>query len=121
MENLTAILIALIGAIAGIVGAVALIMKYKAEYKIEELNAKVALDKLIDERVKGQLKSAWSRLDRLSEDFVSLEKRDIRRTKAITRILRTIAKQWPGDVGPNLDPLDIDEIEETIPIQWIRR
>lgn len=78
-------------------------------------DAKTALDARIDGRVKAELERVYARLD-------EFENRDVRRTSAFTRILRAIAAQWTGDsTGPNLDPADIAEIEDTIPPQWIRR
>lgn len=76
-------------------------------------DAKTALDTRIDARVKVELERVYKRLD----DF---EDRDSRRTAAFTRILRAIASQWATPEGPDLDPADIAEIEDTIPPAWIR-
>jgi len=63
-----------------------------------------------------------SEIEGLKRLFGDMEKRETRRTGAFTRILRAIASQWPIDLkGPDLDPNDILEIEETIPPAWIRR
>jgi hypothetical protein len=49
----------------------------------------------------------------LSEEMRAAERS---RTRAMTRLLRSIANQWPLDhPGPVLDPSDIAEIEDTIP------
>lgn len=78
-------------------------------------DAKTALDARIDARVKGELERVYKRLDEVEDAAV-------KRTSAFARILRAIAAQWVGDnAGPNLDPDDIREIEDTIPPQWIRR
>ena len=78
-------------------------------------DAKTALDARIDSRVKLELERVYTRLD-------DVEDAAVKRTSAFARILRSIAEQWRGDPsGPNLDPADIREIEDTIPPQWIRR
>lgn len=78
-------------------------------------DVKTALDARIDERVKLELERVYQRLD-------EVEKSAVKRASAFARILRQIANQWVGDpTGPNLDPHDIAEIEDTIPPQWIRR
>ena len=128
-------IIGLIGALATVGSVIALIVKSRGENKNAAANAKAALDDRIDKRVSEQLEAAWKRLDeqdtKIEEQDLkirqqdtkisSLETREGRRTGAITRILRAIAKQWPSGVaGPDLDPMDIAEIEETIPSSWIR-
>lgn len=121
MTTTGAIIVALISAAAASASAFFLFLKGRGENKNAATNAKTALDALIDERVTKQLKDAWTRIDELGTSVESLERRETRRTGAITRILLTISNQWPsGTTGPNLDPNDIAEIEETIPSQWIR-
>ena len=78
-------------------------------------DAREALDARIDARLDGELKRVYARLDQVEDAAV-------RRAGAFARILRAIASQWTGDsAGPNLDPADIAEVEDTIPPQWIRR
>jgi hypothetical protein len=78
-------------------------------------DAKSSLDARIDARVKSELDRVYTRLD-------EVENAAVRRASAFARILRQIADQWVGDShGPDLDPADIREIEDTIPPQWIRR
>lgn len=78
-------------------------------------DAKTSLDARIDARVKSELERVYTRLD-------EVENAAVRRASAFARILRQIADQWTGDShGPDLDPADISEIEDTIPPQWIRR
>lgn len=142
METIWSAIIGVLGALATIGSAIALIIKSRGENKNAGINAKSALDARIDQRLDTQLKSAWERLDlqdkkideqnielgkqKISLDNQSaqikvLEERETRRSGAITRILRDIARQWPsGTKGPDLDPADILEIEETIPAAWIR-
>ena len=128
MEN-QAIIIAIIGALVSLASVVTLAIKSRGENETAKTNSKTALDKRIDDRVEQQLESSWHRLDEvetqfsdLQKEFQALEARENRRTGAITRILKAIAKQWPAGVeGPNLDPADIAEIEETIPVSWIRK
>lgn len=115
------IIIAVIGAIVSIASIIALVLKSRGENKNAATSAKTALDSLIDARVTKQLETAWLRIDEVEGKFQALELRETRRTGAITRILRAIASQWPGPQGPDLDPADIAEIEETIPVSWIRK
>lgn len=117
MEGL---IIGVLGFVASIASVIALIIKSRGENSAAQTNAKTALDKRIDERVAEQLESAWSEIDGLKTDVETLKRNDNRKTSAITRILRAIAAQWPGDKGPVLDPNDIAEIEETIPLAWLR-
>jgi len=121
MSEWGAFLIALIGVLATLGSGVGLYLKSRGENKNASTNAKTALDARIDLRVTKQLETAWTRIDELAEDLVSLKSQETRRSAAMTSILRAIAKQWPGPDGPNLDPDDIAMIEETVPYQWIRR
>ena len=116
-----AVLIGILGGLAAIGTPIGLYIKSRGENKNAAANAKTALDAKIDARVEKQLEGAWARLDEQDQKILSLEARETRRTGAITRILRAIAAQWPaGTQGPDLDPSDIAEIEETIPAAWIR-
>ena len=116
------VIIALIGAFVSLASVGALIFKSRGENKNAATNAKTALDARIDARVAEQLKTAWARIDELEAQFKVLESRENRRTRAITNILRAIAKQWPTTIpGPDLDTADIAEIEESIPPAWIRK
>lgn len=114
------IVIAIISALVSLAAVIATIVKSKGENSNAYLTAKASIDAQIDARVEEQLKTAWARIDVLEKAFKALESRETRRMGAITRILRTIANQWPGTTGPDLDPMDIAEIEETIPPAWIR-
>ena len=105
------VVVAILGLGGSVFGGLALFAGTKGKTKAD---AKTALDARIDARVKSELERVYARLD-------EFENRDVRRTSAFTRILRAIAAQWTGDSrGPNLDPADIAEIEDTIPPQWIR-
>lgn len=97
----------------GLVSGLAALLTYLATRGKTRADAKSALDARIDARVKAELERVYQRLD-------EFEDRDSRRTAAFTRILRTISRQWPTPDGPDLDPADISEIEDTIPPQWIR-
>lgn len=78
-------------------------------------DAKSALDSRIDARMEKELKRIYDRLDEVEDAAV-------KRASAFARILRAIAAQWQGDPrGPDLDPEDIREVEDTIPPAWIRR
>lgn len=97
-----------------VIGLVGIVVTYYGTRGKTKSDAKTALDARIDARVKTELERVWARLD-------SVEKLAVRRSAAFARILRAIADQWPGSHGPDLDPVDIAEIEDTIPPQWIRR
>jgi len=115
------VVIGILGALATIGSVIAVLLKSRGENKNAATNAKTALDARIDARVTEQLQSAWTRLDEQDTKIASLEDREKRRTGAISRILRAISQQWPKDAkAPDLSPSDIVEIEETIPIEWIR-
>ena len=114
------VVIGVLGALAAVGSAVAVIIKSRSDGTSAKVSAKTALDARIDARVEAQLQAAWKRIDEVETAFRALESRETRRTGAITRILRAIAAQWPnGDHGPDLDPSDIVEIEETIPPSWM--
>lgn len=113
--------IGVIGALSTVASVLVLYLKSRGENKAAASNSKNALDARIDARVSQQLESAWTRIDTMEKLVHDLETREGRRTNAITRILRDIAKQWPHADGPKLNPLDIAEIEETIPSAWIKK
>lgn len=115
------ILIGILGALATVGSTVVLFVKSRGENRNATFHAKTALDARIDARMAVQLESAWERITVVETTLKDLEARESRRTGAITRIFRAIAQQWPSEVhGPDLDPLDISEISETMPPQWIR-
>lgn len=104
-------LITLIGICGSLIGAAFLLIGTLGKTRAD---AKTALDARIDARVKSELDRVYARLDEV-EDATA------RRTTAFTRILRAIAEQWPDSHGPDLNPEDIREIEDTIPPRWVRR
>lgn len=105
------ILIAVVGGIALIAGS---LVAYFGTRGKTQADARTALDARIDARLDGELKRVYARLD-------EVENAAVKRASAFARILRSIAAQWQGDPsGPNLDPEDIREVEDTIPPQWIR-
>ena len=92
--------------------------KVTVEEKQAEFGANLELNKYIDTRVEARVKAE---VDPLRQELTELRDDEQKRTRAMTRILRAIANQWPkGYPGPRLDPADIAEIEETIPAQWLR-
>ena len=115
------VVIGLLGAISALATVVVLFLKSRGENRAAVSNSKNALDERIDARVSAQLESAWTRIDAMEGLVRDLETRESRRTNSITRILRDIAKQWPHLDGPKLNPIDIAEIEETIPSAWIKK
>jgi hypothetical protein len=88
------------------------------ERREAQFNADLKLQDFIEKQVDARVAD---RLDEFRTEINDLRAKDLSRTQAITRILRTIANQWPGVQGPDLDPDDIRAVEETIPPQWIRK
>lgn len=111
-------IIAMIGAAALAFGAVLTFLATRGKTKTD---AKTALDARIDERVSEQLEGAWTEITSLKTDVATLTEKDRLKSSAFARILRAIARQWPTDHGPDLDPSDIALIEDTIPPTWLRR
>ena len=104
-----------VGIVTGLFGLAAVLVTYLGTRGKTQADAKTALDARIDARVKSELERVYERLD-------EVERAAVRRASAFARILRSIARQWPGDPhGPNLDPADIAEVEDTIPPQWLRK
>lgn len=110
--------IAVIGAAALALGAVLTFFATRGKTKTD---AKTALDARIDARVSEQLEGAWTEITTLKADVATLTEKDRLKSSAFARILRAIARQWPTDHGPDLDPSDIALIEDTIPPTWLRR
>lgn len=108
----TELWIAVIGGVVALAGGITAFVGTRGKTKTD---AKTALDERIDARMKTELERVYARLD-------EVENSAVKRASAFARILRAIAAQWQGDpYGPNLDPADIREVEDTIPPQWIRR
>ncbi|RBO73048.1 hypothetical protein [Microbacterium sp. H6] len=110
--------IAVIGAAALVLGAVLTFFATRGKTKTD---AKTALDARIDKRVSEQLEGAWTEITALKADVATLTEKDRLKSSAFARILRAIARQWPTDHGPDLDPSDIALIEDTIPPPWLRK
>lgn len=121
MFDWSGFIIGTLSVLATITSVVALIVKSRGENKNTAATTKSALDARIDARVSAQLEEAWAEITQLKEDMKTVTTRQVRRDGAMTRILRAIAKQWPTPEGPDLDPADIIEVEETIPSSWIRK
>lgn len=111
-------IITIIGAVVGGAGVVLTFLATRGKTKTD---AKTALDARIDERVSDQLEGAWTEIRQLKKDVETLTEKDRLKSGAFARILRSIARQWPTDHGPDLDPADIALIEETIPPTWLRK
>jgi hypothetical protein len=63
----------------------------------------------------------WQRLDAQDARIMIMEgKLDTaeRRAGASVRIIRDLARQWPNQNIPRLNPSDIDILEDTIPDHW---
>jgi ABC-type protease/lipase transport system fused ATPase/permease subunit len=80
---------------------------------LAKFGVNIQLMKFIEETVKAQVAP-------VQKELAETRLGEARRTRAMTRILRSIEDQWPtGAPGPHLDPADIAEVEETIPTQWL--
>jgi hypothetical protein len=93
--------------------------KVSVEEQQAQFGANLELNKYIDARVDALVEE---RIGAVRDELKALKTESTTRTRAITRILRSIASQWPPDhPGPVLDPADVAAVEETIPPQWLRR
>lgn len=99
---------------------------------------RTALESRVDERVAALMDADQKRIEKLENDRDELDAKVAsqgetiraltdevaswqRRWGAVGRVFRALAAQWTGPHMPNLDPLDLAELEDTIPPQWIRR
>lgn len=105
----------------GVFGLISGLLVYLATRGKTRADAKTALDARIDARVKEQLEGAWKKISQLEEDVRELTEKDRLKSGAFARILRAIARQWPDEHGPDIDPTDIALVEEVIPPTWVRR
>lgn len=110
-------IITLVGIILVFLGTVITVLATRGKTRTD---AKTALDARIDARVSEQLEGAWGEITTLKADVAMLTEKDRLKSSAFARILRAIARQWPADHGPDLDPSDIALIEDTIPPMWLR-
>ncbi|MDJ1113248.1 hypothetical protein [Microbacterium dauci] len=111
-------MIGLVGIILVFAGTVLTVIATRGKTRAD---AKTALDARIDARVAKQLEGAWTEIETLKTTVRELTEKDRLKSSAFARILRAIARQWPSDHGPDLDPSDIALIEDTIPPTWLRR
>lgn len=69
-----------------------------------------------------RIETLWARLDTQDKKIESLDGRvDVaeRKSGAASRIVRDLARQWPHEHVPRLNPSDLDELDEdTIPAHW---
>lgn len=122
------IIVVSITALAAVVAAALTFLAAYLKLRADGKSLAAQLDKAIDERIAGALKDAWAEIDELKERLKELhaqlatdQETHTKQMSAVARILRAIARQWPDDHGPDLDPGDIALIEDTIPAHWIRR
>lgn len=111
-------IITLVGIVLVFLGTVITVFATRGKTRTD---AKTALDARIDKRVSEQLEGAWTEITTLKADVATLTEKDRLKSSAFARILRAIARQWPSEHGPDLDPSDIALIEDTIPPTWLRR
>ena len=125
MTNWVPLLIALVSTAGVVVGAIMAYFatrgKTRADVESALAQTKTAIDARIDARVSAELQGAWDKLDELEREFNAFRTAQARKMSAVARIMRAIARQWPDSHGPDLDPADIAEIEDIIPVTWIRR
>lgn len=78
-----------------------------------------------------RIETLWARLDaqdvKMTAQGESIQRlhehvaASNRRNAASSRIIRDLARQWPGSTIPRLSPADIGELEEnTLPSHWKR-
>lgn len=124
-EWLTFLLAALLGFLGLVVTALVTFFttrgKTRADVKTTLAQTKATIDARIDLRVAQELEGAWGRLDTLEREFGEFRSTHTRKMAAVARVLRAIARQWHDTTGPDLEPSDISEIEDTIPAHWIRK
>lgn len=77
-----------------------------------------------------RIETLWDRLDELTKEIYGDEEKGLpglkrrlenteRRDATKARIIRALARQWPGDSVPYLNPDDLFDLEDdTIPIHW---
>lgn len=115
-DDWVAILVVSITALAGVIAAGLTFWAAWLKLRADSRSLALQLDKEIDDRIARELKSAWTRIDALEQE----QKTHTAQMSAVARILRAIARQWPDEHGPDLDPADITLIEDTIPASWMR-
>jgi ABC-type protease/lipase transport system fused ATPase/permease subunit len=82
-----------------------------------EALAKFGVNIQLMDFIKAEVKT---QVDPVKTELATTRAHEAIRTRAMTRILRSIEDQWPvGAPGPHLDPDDIAAVEETIPTQWL--
>lgn len=87
------------------------------EAETAEALAKVGVNLQLMEFIKAEVKA---QVDPVKKELAEARAGEAMRTRAMTRILRSIEDQWPaGAPGPHLDPVDLAVVEETIPTQWL--
>lgn len=90
----------------------------KTAQMVAEFGANLELNEYIDRRVE---KLVADQVKPMREELNLLKTTERNRTLAMTRILRSIANQWPlNSPGPFLDPTDIAAVEDTIPPPWLK-
>lgn len=127
-DELIPIIVVSITALAAVLAASLTFLAAYLKLRADGRSLAAELDQAIDERIAQALKDAWTEIDALKERLRELvaqlandQQEHSAQMAAVARILRAIARQWPDDTGPDLDPADIALIEDTIPAHWIRR
>lgn len=114
-------IVAVIGTLAGLVGAMT---KTGADRRTAQ---EIRLDARMDAALAAQDRRIAEQDARIAEQdktIESLKQVLDRKLATFGRIIRQIRDQWTGDPhGPNIDPADIAELEDTevLPREWIRR
>jgi hypothetical protein len=132
-------LVVLAGAVLALIGVLAGVAATRGKTKSD---AMTALNARIDARVTKQLDDAWAEIQTLKAEIATMnatietqdetirrqarELEDVklaaeRKNAAFVRIFKQIAAQWPTPNGPDINPLDMAEVEDTLPVGWMRR
>ena len=109
-----ALLVALFGFIRALRSQRTEDKKADVELLQADFGANLELNRYIDQRVKEQVADRMGPVNQRLEHAES-------KAGALSRIVRALARQWPGPGEPDLNPDDIAIVEESIPQHWIRR
>lgn len=119
MDN-PVVVVALIAACATVIGAIAALVGVLTKTTSDR---RTATEVRMDARMDAALAAQDARIAAQDATIAELQVLLKRRLGAVARIFRAIRDQWTGDQhGPNLDPADIAELEDTevLPPEWIR-
>lgn len=87
--------------------------KQASESQLAALTQNLELTRYIDQRVEEKVAPIREQLARQQTIYTTMK-------NTVGKVWQRIAAQWPaGHPVPELDPADIEGIEDTIPTQWL--